>query len=77
MDHVISFRRPGQTRLLTKLTVPSHEDAAAYVRRLENLGYAVVDVVPPVSCQGPPQNPRRDASEVRVVSEAGSSLEPI
>lgn len=47
MNHVISFRRPGQIRALTKLTVPPDEDAATYVRRLENLGYTVVEVAQP------------------------------
>lgn len=56
MNHVISFRRPGQTHVLSKLTVPPQEDAAAYVRRLENLGYKVVEISPPVGHQAPPQD---------------------
>ena len=57
MEHVISFRRPGQTRSFTKLTIPPLEDPAAYARRLENLGYTIIDITPPLSAYGPPQRP--------------------
>lgn len=65
MNHVISFRRPGQTHVLTKLTVPPEEDATAYVRRLEDLGYKVVEVSPSVCHETPPQD--QLAPELKVI----------
>ena len=61
MNHVISFRRPEHLHTVTKLSVPLGEDVTAYVSRLRNLGYKIVEVSPPLDFQGPPQNP-----EVRV-----------
>lgn len=49
MPHTISFRRPGQVRTFTKMTIPQQEDPLAYIRRLENLGYSIVDISPPIS----------------------------
>lgn len=72
MNHVVSFLRPGQTDVLAKVTVPPHEDAAAYIRRLEHLGYKVVGIVPPIDHQGPPQKPLPPG--LRVVNQEGSSL---
>jgi hypothetical protein len=57
MNHVISFRRPGQVRTLTKLTVPPLEDPVAYARRLEKLGYTIVDISPPLARDDPPTSP--------------------
>jgi len=57
MSHMISFRRPEHQNTLCKLFVPLGEDVASYVRRLQNLGYKIVDVSPPINRQGPPQNP--------------------
>lgn len=54
MHHVISFRRPGQIRTSTKLTIPPAEDPASYVRRLEGLGYTIVDITPPLPTYNPP-----------------------
>jgi hypothetical protein len=58
VQHVISFRRPGQTRTCNKLTIPPLEDPAAYVRRLEGLGYTIIDITPPLPPYDPP--PRSD-----------------
>lgn len=57
MTYVIRFRRPGQIRTSTKLTIPPLEDPVAYVRRLEKLGYTVVDISPPLPRTDPPGNP--------------------
>jgi hypothetical protein len=58
VKHVISFRRPGQIRAVTKMTIPHQENPTSYVRRLENLGYKVVDISPPLAHCGQPQNPK-------------------
>lgn len=58
MTHTISFRRPELHHVLAKMSVPPSEDVAAQVRRLEDLGYKVEDVSPPLTGYGPPQNPR-------------------
>jgi len=58
MSRIISFLRPEHQNTVCKLSVPPGEDIAAHVRRLENLGYQIIDVSPPIDWQGPPQNPR-------------------
>ena len=58
VTHTISFRRPELRHVLSKMSVPPGEDVAAQVRRLEDLGYRVEDVSPPLTGYGPPQNPR-------------------
>lgn len=54
--HIISFRRPGQVRTLTKMTIPKQEDPLIYIRRLENLGYSIIDISPPIAQFIPTQN---------------------
>ncbi len=58
VNHIISFRRPELRYVLSKMSVPPEADAAMQVRRLEDLGYTIVDVSPPLECYGPPQNPQ-------------------
>lgn len=57
MTHIISFRRPELLYVLSKMSVPPGTDAAAQVHHLEDLGYIIVDVSPPLTVYGPPQNP--------------------
>lgn len=59
MKHVISFRRPEHPNTVTRLSVPPDQSAAAYVRRLGELGYKIVDVVPPLEEPNPAQTPKR------------------
>jgi hypothetical protein len=72
VKHVISFRRPGQKYVLTKMTIPPQEDPEAYVHRLENLGYTIVDVLPPLPPYGPPENPL--APNLRVIGTPEGGL---
>lgn len=58
MYSTISFRRPEQLHVLSKLSVPPEADLASYVRRLQDLGYKIVEVVPPLEQWGPPQDIR-------------------
>lgn len=57
MTHVISFRRPELAHSLARMTVPSQEDPLIHIHRLENLGYKIVDISPPLAPCGPPQRP--------------------
>ena len=75
VKHVISFRRPDQKHVLTKMTIPPQEDPAAYVHRLENLGYKIVDVSPPLPPYGPPENPQ--APNLRVIGTPQGALPDI
>lgn len=72
MNHTISFRRPELRYVLSTMSVPSETDVAAQIRRLEDLGYDIVEVSPPLERYGPPQNPRRP--ELSVINQATSSL---
>jgi len=58
VTHTISFRRPELRHVLSKMSVPPGEDVAAQIRHLEDLGYKVENVSPPLTGYGPPQNPR-------------------
>lgn len=58
MNRTISFRRPELHYVLSKMSVPPETDVAVQIRRLEDLGYKIVDVSPPHECYGPPQNPQ-------------------
>ncbi len=66
VNHTISFRRPEQRHVLSKLSVPPNEDVAAYVRRLEDLGYKIVDVFPPLD---PPPDSHPRTPDMSVVGE--------
>lgn len=57
MNHTISFRRPELRHVLSKMSVPSDTDVAAQIRRLEDLGYIIVEVSPPIDPCGPPHKP--------------------
>jgi hypothetical protein len=59
VNHTISFRRPELRYVLSKMSVPPEADVAVQIRRLEDLGYKIVDVSPPLECYGPPQNPQQ------------------
>jgi hypothetical protein len=71
--HSIRFRRPEQLYVLAKMSVPSEADAATQVRHLEDLGYKVVDVSPPLSEYGPPQSPLLPSAPLFAVGETASS----
>ena len=58
MTHTISFRRPELFYVLSKMTVPPNADVMAQVHHLEELGYTIVDVSPPLNGYGPPQKPQ-------------------
>jgi hypothetical protein len=58
VTHTISFRRPELRHVLSKMSVPPGEDVVAQIRHLEDLGYKVENVSPPLTGYGPPQNPR-------------------
>jgi hypothetical protein len=58
VNHTISFRRPELSYVLSKMSVPSEGDVAMHVRRLEDLGYKIINVSPPLESYGPPQNPK-------------------
>jgi len=55
MNSTISFRRPEQLHVLSKLSVPPEADLASYVRRLQGLGYRIVEILPPLEICGSPQ----------------------
>ena len=48
MTHTISFRRPELYYVLSKMTVPPGADVVAHIHRLEDLGYTIVEVAPPL-----------------------------
>lgn len=76
MHSTISFRRPQQNHVLSKLSVPPEADLASYVRRLQDLGYKIVEVFPPLEQSGPPQKPHQPAPESSVVEE-GKDRAPV
>lgn len=53
MTHIISFRRPELRYVLSKMSVPPEADVAAQVHHLQELGYQIVDVTPPLEDHGP------------------------
>ena len=57
MTHTISFRRPELPHVLSRMSVPPASNVALHVRRLEGLGYKIIQVSPPLTGFGPPQNP--------------------
>ena len=57
MSHTISFRRPELFYVLSKMTVPPGADVVAQIHHLEDLGYKIVEVSPPLGDYGPPQRP--------------------
>jgi hypothetical protein len=74
VTHIISFRRPEQPYVLSRMSVPPGSDAEAQVHRLEDLGYKVVDVSPPLSGYGPPQNPHPRTPALHASGEAEPSF---
>jgi hypothetical protein len=46
MRQIISYQRPETGGRVTRISVPSEAETLRQVRRLEALGYAIVDVSP-------------------------------
>ncbi len=67
MNHTISFRRPELRHALSTMSVPPDTDVSAQIRRLEDLGYQIVDVSPPLEPYGPPPNPLAQTPELNLV----------
>lgn len=57
MTHIISFRRPELFYVLSKMTVPPGADVLVQIHHLEDLGYTIVEVSPPLDGYGPPKRP--------------------
>jgi hypothetical protein len=53
VSHTISFRRPELRHVLSTIFVPSGTDVEVQIRRLQDLGYQIVDVAPPLDGYGP------------------------
>jgi hypothetical protein len=53
VNHTISFRRPDLRYVLSTIFVPSGTDVTVQIRRLQDLGYQIVDVMPPLEGYGP------------------------
>jgi hypothetical protein len=53
VSHTISFRRPELRHVLSTIFVPPGADVEAQIRRLQDLGYQIVDVAPPLDGYGP------------------------
>jgi hypothetical protein len=53
VTHTISFRRPELRYVLSKMSVPPEADVVAQIQRLQDLGYQIVDVTPPLDGYGP------------------------
>lgn len=69
MTHTITFRRPELPYVLSTMFVPAGADAEMQVRHLEDLGYKIITVSPPLDICGPSQ----DLPELREVT-AGKSV---
>ena len=48
VTHTIHFRRPETPYSLSKMTVLNTQDASSQIHRLKALGYAIIEVVPPL-----------------------------
>jgi hypothetical protein len=72
VNHTISFRRPELHHVLSTMSVPHGADVAAQVRHLEDLGYKIVEVSPPLDGYGPPQNPHMRAPQMFAVGQAAA-----
>ncbi|GAA0541280.1 hypothetical protein FHS83_000118 [Rhizomicrobium palustre] len=57
MSYTITFRRPELWHVLTTMTVPSQADTLAQIHRLEDLGYKIITVIPPLDVHRSPQDP--------------------
>lgn len=51
MNHTIRYQRAETPYGVTKSCVPPEGDAAKQVRRLEALGYTILDVTPPLTAK--------------------------
>jgi hypothetical protein len=53
MSQIVRFRRPEAPEKVCRMFVEGNEPAAAHVRRVEALGYSVVDVFLPAAGSSP------------------------
>jgi hypothetical protein len=51
--HTISFRRPELRHVLSTMFVPPEADVMAQIRHLQDLGYQIIDVTPPLDGSAP------------------------
>ena len=48
VTHTIHFRRPETPYSLSKMTVLNSQEASTQIHRLKALGYAIIEVLPPL-----------------------------
>jgi hypothetical protein len=53
VSHTIRFRRPETPYSLSKMTASSEQETMAQIQRLKSLGYAIVEVIPPLAGDAP------------------------
>lgn len=53
MGHAVRYTRPETRTTVTRIFVPTDEETPKQIRRLERLGYTIVDIVPPLRAQRP------------------------
>jgi hypothetical protein len=56
MSQIVRFRRPDAPECVCSMVVGDDDSAAPHIRRVESLGYTVVDVLPPPA-ELPPMRP--------------------
>ena len=50
MSHTVQFKRPETPTRISRMFIPEEEAGSIrHIRRLEALGYTIVDVSPPVA----------------------------
>lgn len=69
VTHTISFRRPELFHVLSKMVVPPGSDVVAQVHHLEDLGYKIIEISPPLGDYGPPQKPLARTPQLFAVRE--------
>jgi hypothetical protein len=48
VDYTIRYRRPETPYALSRIVVPDGTNPREHIRRLETLGYAIVEISPPL-----------------------------
>lgn len=48
MGHSVRYTRPETRATVARIFVPTVEETSKQIRRLETLGYTIVDIVPPL-----------------------------
>lgn len=48
MGHAVRYTRPETRSTVTRIFVPTDEETLKQIRRLERLGYTIIDIVPPL-----------------------------